>query len=84
MHKCANDKYIVEGNKMWTWFGHKYRSFNIIMCPVCNEPLQPERSKREDFDKYFGMKAEFKQDGLCYFEDGHVIDPNQPIEDAVL
>jgi hypothetical protein len=44
---------------------------------------QPERSKREDI-KWFGVKAEIKQDGLCYFEDGTVIDPSQPIDDAVL
>ncbi len=48
MHKCANEKYIVEGNKMYTLFGNEYRVFNIIQCPICNFPLQPERSKRED------------------------------------
>lgn len=47
------------------------------------DQYQPERSKREDI-KWFGMKAEIKQDGLCYFEDGRVINPSQTIDDAVL
>lgn len=43
---------------------------------------------REFFDSYqpedinyYGMKAEIKQDGLCYFEDGRVIDPSKIIDD---
>ena len=31
--------------------------------------------------EFYGMKAEIREDGLCYFEDGTVIDPNQFIED---
>jgi hypothetical protein len=34
-------------------------------------------SKKNDF---FGMRAEIKSDGLYYFEDGTVIDPNQYVE----
>jgi len=55
-----------------------------VCTPCIDNWLQPERSKREDANKWFGMKAEFKQDGLCYLEDGRVIDPNQVISDAVL
>jgi hypothetical protein len=47
------------------------------------ESYQPERSKREDIN-YYGMKAEIKEDGLCYLEDGKIIDPSQLIDDAVL
>ena len=44
------------------------------------EKSQPDNSKQED-NKYFGMKAEIRQDGLCYFEDGIVIDPSQLIDE---
>ncbi len=40
--------------------------------------VQPERLNPED-KNWFGMKAEMR-DGLCYFEDGTIIDPSQPID----
>ncbi len=42
------------------------------------ENNQPERLNPKDI-KYFGMKAEVK-DGLCYFEDGTIIDLSQEID----
>jgi len=30
---------------------------------------------------WFGMKAEIKEDGLCYFEDGTIIDLSKPVEE---
>ena len=27
--------------------------------------------------QYYGMKAEIKEDGLCYLDDGTIIDPSQ-------
>jgi hypothetical protein len=44
---------------------------------------QSERSEREGVN-YFGMKAEFKSDGLCYLENGKIIDPDQPIDSLSL
>ena len=53
---------------------------NKIACiPCIRTHNQPERLNPED-KNWFGMKAEIKQDGLCYFEDGTVIDPSQPID----
>lgn len=57
-------------------------------CSGCSKisdayPYHRERSKREDIN-YFGIKAEIRQDGLCYFEDGRIIDLSQIIDDAVL
>jgi hypothetical protein len=41
-------------------------------------PKQPERLNPEDV-KDFGMKAEIREDSLCYFEDGRIFDLSQPI-----
>lgn len=75
----------VDGQRV---FSHDTLDVWAYLCSecyeLCKQHHQPERSKREDCDKYFGMKAEFKSDGLCYFEDGKILDPNQPIADAVL
>jgi hypothetical protein len=45
------------------------------ICEICN---QPERSKREDLPKW-AARAVMMPDGLCYFEDGTIIDSKQPI-----
>lgn len=45
-------------------------------------PIIRERKwiSKEETKTWFGMKAEMR-DGLCYFEDGTIIDPSQPIND---
>ncbi len=62
---------------------YSYDLKKIACIPCIKIHTQPERSKREDI-KWFGMKAKIKQDGLCYCEYGTIIDPSQPIDDAVL
>lgn len=52
-----------------------YDSNDYLLCTKCRERLNPKDKN------WFGMKAEFKEDGLCYFEDGTIIDPSQPIDD---
>jgi hypothetical protein len=41
--------------------------------------IRRERLSPED-KNWFGMKAEIKENGLCYFEDGKISDPSQPID----
>lgn len=62
-------------------FDYKLNKISCISCIKFHN--QPERSKREDL-KWFGMKGEIRKDGLCYFEDGRIVDPSKPIKDAVL
>lgn len=64
------------------WYPHphtgKYSVNSISDCEIYWDKVDwmplPEYPKN-----YYGMKAIVK-DGLCYFEDGTIIDPNQPIE----
>ena len=72
------DDEIFEGSRL-SFIADQERKF---LCKSCTHN-QPERSKREDIN-YYGMKAEINNDGLCYFEDGRIIDPSQMIDDAVL
>ncbi len=60
--KCYSDDFPIPS--IQEWINEFYDQYQI------------ERSRREDIN-YFAMKAEFKEDGLCYFENGQVIDPNQ-------
>jgi hypothetical protein len=42
---------------------------------------QPERSKREDLPKW-ACRAVMMPNGLCHFEDGTIIDSQQPIDEG--
>ena len=44
-----------------------------LFCDSCRKRLNPEDVKD------FGMKAEIREDGLCYCEDGRIFDLSQPI-----
>jgi len=80
MHKCENDSLKIEGSRLKIFDGYysDWDIYPIKYCPLCGINLQPERLNPED-KNWFGMKAEIK-DGLCYFEDGTVVDLSQPID----
>jgi hypothetical protein len=66
--------------------------FNKLFCIPCEKEYemrfkqfriefmnnQAERLNPKD-KNWFGMKAEIRE-GLCYFEDGTIIDPSKPID----
>jgi hypothetical protein len=69
---------IIEGEPntlLWDQFHTKEEAFQLYEY----FKNQPERLNPED-KNWFGTKAIVKQDGLCYFEDGTIIDPSQPID----
>ena len=45
------------------------------------QSYQPERSKREDLPKW-ACRAVMMPNGLCHFEDGTIIDSQQPIDEG--
>jgi hypothetical protein len=53
--------------------------FESQMLDLIKRHRQPERLNPED-KNWFGMKAEIRKDRLCYFEDGTIVDPTQPID----
>lgn len=80
MHKCENNDFLIlDKLKIFDGYLSEWDEYEINFCPLCGKNLRPERLNPEG-KNWFGMKAEFKEDGLCYFEDGTVIDPSQPID----
>jgi hypothetical protein len=59
--------------------------WNFEGCRLYNpsywRPYQPERSKREDLPKW-ACRAVMMPNGLCHFEDGTIIDSQQPIDEG--
>ena len=53
MCNCSNEDFWVREGKLWGEYDgdfHAYPSESYSFCPICGENLQPERSKRKDYD----------------------------------
>lgn len=48
------------------------KEYSLCLCRFESSPIRDTI--------WFGMKAVMR-DGLCYFEDGTIIDPSQPIDE---
>lgn len=59
---------------------HNLDSDLLIMSNACQNH-RPEKRKEKEPKEFYGTKAEIRSDGLCYEDDGRVIDPQQYIGD---